>query len=156
MIWTKSEKQLKGFMTERNQKHPSVKFDYKFDCKEMEFLDTLVYIGKQNKLQATQFHKSSDHQNSLNAKSEHSYSLKKSIPGSQALRIRRICSTFQDAVILGNLLNNLLIKDTKKMSSCSKFRRLTISIENNCSTNKNVMIKKAYHHQLHIVDLYQI
>ena len=30
MVWTKSEKQLKDFMSELNQKHPSIKFDYKF------------------------------------------------------------------------------------------------------------------------------
>ena len=42
------------------------------------------------------YRKSSDRQNFLNAKSEYPYSLKKSIPDSQALRIRRICSTFQD------------------------------------------------------------
>ena len=96
MVWTKSEKQLKDFMSELNQKHPSIKFDYKFDCKQIEFLDTLVYIDQQNKLQTTLFRKSSDRQNFLNAKSEHPYSLKKSIPYSQALRIRRICSTFQE------------------------------------------------------------
>ena len=96
MVWTKSEKQLKDFMSELNQKHPSIKFDYKFDCKQIEFLDTLVYIDQQNKLQTTLFRKSSDRQNFLNAKSEHPSSLKKSIPDSQALRIRRICSTFQD------------------------------------------------------------
>ena len=96
MVLTKSEKQLKDFMSELNQKHPSIKFDYKFDCKQIEFLDTLVYIDEQNKLQTTLFRKSSDRQNFLNAKSEHPYSLKKSIPYSQALRIRRICSTFQD------------------------------------------------------------
>ena len=92
MVWTKSEKQLKDFMSELNQKHPSIKFD----CKQIEFLDTLVYIDQQNKLQTTLFRKSSDRQNFLNAKSEHPYSLKKSIPYSQALRIRRICSTFQE------------------------------------------------------------
>ena len=85
MVWTKSEKQLKDFMSELNQKHPSIKFDYKFDCKQIEFLDTLVYIDQQNKLQTTLFRKSSDRQNFLNAKSEHPYSLKKSIPYSQAL-----------------------------------------------------------------------
>ena len=53
MVLTKSEKQLKDFMSELNQKHPSIKFDYKFDCKKTEFLDTLVYIDKQNKLQTT-------------------------------------------------------------------------------------------------------
>ena len=96
MVWTKSEKQLKDFMSELNQKHPYIKFDYKFDCKQIEFLDTLVYIDQQNKLQTTLFWKLSDHQNFLNAKSEHLYSLKKSIPYSQALRIQRICSTFQE------------------------------------------------------------
>ena len=96
MVWTKSEKQLKDFISELNQKHPSIKFDYKFDCKQIEFLDTLVYIDQQNKLQTTLFRKSSDSQNFLNAKSEHPYSLKKSIPYSQALWIRQICSTFQE------------------------------------------------------------
>ena len=50
MVWTKSEKQLKDFMSELNKKHPSIKFGYNFDCKQIEFLDTLVYIDQQNKL----------------------------------------------------------------------------------------------------------
>ena len=55
MVWTKYEKQLKDFMSELNQKHLSMKFDHKFDCKQIEFLDTLVYIDQQNKLQTTLF-----------------------------------------------------------------------------------------------------
>ena len=51
----------------------------------MEFLDTLVYIEQQNKLQ-----------NFLIVKSKHPYSLKKSIPYSQTLWILQICSTLQD------------------------------------------------------------
>ena len=96
MVWTKPEKQLKDFMSELNQKHPYIKFNYKFDCKQIEFLDTLVYIDQQNKLQTTLFRKSSDLQSFLNAKSEHPYSLKKNIRYSQTLKIRRICSTFQE------------------------------------------------------------
>ena len=46
-------------------------------------------------------------------------------------------------VTLENLLNNLLKKDTKKILSHSKFRRLTKSIENNYSINKNAMINNA-------------
>ena len=84
------------FMSELNQKDPSIKFDYKFDCKRIEFLDTIVYIDQQNKLQTTLFRKSRDRQNFLKSKSEHSFSLKKSISYSQALRIRRICSTLQN------------------------------------------------------------
>ena len=79
MVWTESEKQLKDFMSELNQKHP-IKFDYKFDCKQIEFLDTLVYIDQQNKLKTTLFQKSRDRQNFVNAKLELPYSLKKIIP----------------------------------------------------------------------------
>ena len=81
-------KQLKYFMNELNQKHPSVNFDYKFDCKWIEFLQSLVYINQQNKLQ-TKF-KSPSKMSS--AKLKHLYSLKKSTAYSQALRIWRICS----------------------------------------------------------------
>ena len=54
MKWIKSEKKLKDFVNEPNQKNPSIKFSYKLDCKRIEFLDTLVYIDQQNKLQTTQ------------------------------------------------------------------------------------------------------
>ena len=45
-------------------------------------------------------------------------------------------------------MNNLLIKDTKKMPY-SRF-------EKNCSTNKSVKINNVYHYQQHIVERYQI
>ena len=44
MVWTKSEKQLKDFMNELNQKYSSIKTDLKFHYKQIEFLDTLVYV----------------------------------------------------------------------------------------------------------------
>ena len=81
-------------MSELNQKHPYIRFNYKFDCKQIELLDILVYIYQQNKIQTTLLWKSSDRQNFLNAKSKHPYSLKKSILYSQALRTQRIWSTF--------------------------------------------------------------
>ena len=93
MVWTKSGKQLKDLMSELNQKHSSVRFDHKFHCKQIEFLDTLIYVDQQNKVKTNLFLKSSNVKTFL---SEHPYPLKKSIPYCQALRIRRICSTFQD------------------------------------------------------------
>ena len=54
MVWTKSEKQLKDFINE-------MKLDYKFGCKQIELLDTLVYIDQQNKMQPTLFRKSRNH-----------------------------------------------------------------------------------------------
>ena len=46
MVWTKSETQLEDFMNMLNEKYPSIKFDYKFDWKQIEFLDPLVCIDQ--------------------------------------------------------------------------------------------------------------
>ena len=62
------EKQLKYFMSEVNQKHSSISFNHKFNCKQIEDLDTLLYKDQRNKLQNTLFQKSSDRENLLNAK----------------------------------------------------------------------------------------
>ena len=93
MIWTKSEKDLIEFLNELNTKHTSIKFEFKYSRQQIEFLDTLLYIDNNNKLQTTLYKKPTDRQNYLHSKSEHPYSLKKSIAYSQVLRIKRICST---------------------------------------------------------------
>ena len=93
MIWTKAEKDLIEFLNELNTKHTSIRFEFKYLRQQIEFLETLVYIDNNNKLQATLYKKPTDCQNYLYSKSEHPYSLKKSIAYSQALRIKRICST---------------------------------------------------------------
>ena len=92
MIWTKSEKVLIEFLNELNTKHTSIKFEFKYSRQQIEFLDTVVYIDNNNKLQITLYMKPTDRQNYLHSRSEHPYSLKKSIAYSQALRIKRICS----------------------------------------------------------------
>ena len=53
MVWTKSESELKHFMNEINQKHQSIKFDFKFSKKSIEFLDTLIHTDRKNRLQTT-------------------------------------------------------------------------------------------------------
>ena len=56
-------------------------------------LIVLVYKDEQQKIQITLCKKSTDKQSYLHAKSNHPVSLKKSIPSSQILRVKRICST---------------------------------------------------------------
>ena len=63
--------------------------------KKFSFLNTEIRI-KNNKLHTKIFRKKTDHQTFLNINSEHLKSLKNSIPYSQALRIKRICSTKKD------------------------------------------------------------
>ena len=96
MVWIKSVSKLRYFMNEINRKHQSIKFDFKFSKERIEFLDILVYIDGKNRLHTTLYKKPNDCQNYLHAKSAHPFSLKKGIPYSQALRIKRICSTFEE------------------------------------------------------------
>ena len=55
-----------------------------------------MYIDSNNRLQTALYKKPTACQNYLHAKSAHPFSLKKSIPYSQALRIKRICSAFEE------------------------------------------------------------
>ena len=88
-----TEEELKKFFNEINKKHPSIKFDQKYSKSKIEFLDDLVYKDEQQKLQTILFKKITGKQSYLHAKSDHPASLKKSIPYSQILRVKRICST---------------------------------------------------------------
>ena len=93
MTWTDTEEELLKFINELNQKHNTIKFYFKYSKTKIAFLDVLLYKDFNNKLQATLYKKSTDRQIYFHANSEHSRSLKESIPYSQALRATRICST---------------------------------------------------------------
>ena len=77
MVWIKCESELRHFMNEINQKHQSVKCDFKFSKESIEFLGTLVYMDSKKRLQTTLHKKPTDCQNYLHAKSAHPFSLKK-------------------------------------------------------------------------------
>ena len=62
----------------------------------IEFLDTLLYIDSNNRLQTTLYKKATDFRNYLHAKSPHPFSLKKGIPYGQAFRIKCICCSFAE------------------------------------------------------------
>ena len=96
MIWTGSEQELLDFINDLNKKLPSIKFKFKYSQTKIEFLDVLVYKDQNNMLQITIHRNQTDRRNYLDARSEHPKSLKDSIPCSQALRIKRICSSQQE------------------------------------------------------------
>ena len=82
---------------------------------------TSFYKDQQNKLQINLFRKSRNRQNLLNVKSEHPYSLKRTIPTTiPTAKHFKLYEYVQHSktttVTLEKLLNNLLIKDTKNMS----------------------------------------
>ena len=80
MVWVKSKSELRQFMNEINKKNQSIKFDFKFSKESIEFLDTLVYIDRKNRLQTTLYKIPTDCRNYLHAKSVHPFSLKKKYP----------------------------------------------------------------------------
>ena len=109
MIWTDTEELLK-FINELNQKHERVKFDFKYSKTKIEFLDVPVYKDINNKLQTTLYKKPTDRQSYLHANSEHLRSLKESIPYSQALRTKRICSTNSEFEAHINTIEDQFVK----------------------------------------------
>ena len=48
MIWTGTKLQFEQFIVHLNQQHPSIKFTSKISNEAVEFLDTTVYIDKNN------------------------------------------------------------------------------------------------------------
>ena len=110
LIWTGTTDQLMKFKQQINEVQPSIKFDFDFSNKEINFLDTVVYKTQSGKLETKLYRKESDRQAYLHRKSEHPESLKRSIPFPQALRLRRICSTNNEFHDSCDKLRNKLIE----------------------------------------------
>ena len=92
MIYKGDEQRFKTFAERLNRMHPSIKFDYEISKTSIPFLDTRIYIDENRHLQTTLFTKPTDTHNYLHYKSAHPRHLKNSLPYSQALRLRRICT----------------------------------------------------------------
>ena len=92
MIWKGTKTELMTFIKDLNEKHRTIKFDFQVSPRKIAFLDTMLYEDKNSNIQTTLYRKPTDQQAFLHAKSEHPRSLKSSIPYSQALRLKTICS----------------------------------------------------------------
>ena len=99
MIWEHGEDSLKKFIHHLNNIHPNIKFETppKYSKVSVDFLDvTVTRVG--DCLKTDLFTKSTDTHQFLEFSSCHPWHCKKSIPYSQALRLRRICSEEGDFV----------------------------------------------------------
>ena len=56
MIWAGSEQELLNFMSDLN-KHPSVKFEFKYSQIKIEFIDVLICKDQNNMQQTTLYRK---------------------------------------------------------------------------------------------------
>ena len=110
IIWTGTKQVLLIFLENLNSKHKTIKFEHNISHSKISFFDTLIYKDKNNSFQATLYRKSTDQQSYLHAHSDRPKSLKRSIPYSQALRIKIICSTLTEYKKHCAILNQNLIE----------------------------------------------
>ena len=110
-----------------NNRHPIIKFDFKFSKTNIEFLDSTVYKNKeQNKLLTTVYCKPTDRRNFLHYTSAHPRSLIKSIPYSQALRLKKICAeTSELSKNLQVLKESFINRSFKEKFLDTEFQRLS-------------------------------
>ena len=88
-----TESELIKFTDNLNQKHLSIKFEFTYSRISITFLDTKVCENENTRTLCTTINrKPSYHCNFLHHKSVHPKAMKDSIPYSQALHIKRICS----------------------------------------------------------------
>ena len=92
MVWTEGEEKLLEFLKNINNFHDTIKltFDWSRDC--INYLDVQV-INKGGVIETDLYTKPTDKHQYLYHTSCHPKGCKRSIPYSQALRLKRICST---------------------------------------------------------------
>ena len=92
MIWLHGRERLDEFLLALNSYHGSIKFTWEIGNGKISFLD--VMIGFNGGIFSTDvYHKPTDTHQYLNFKSCHPQHVKKAIPYSQALRLKRICDS---------------------------------------------------------------
>ena len=91
-IWPHGDTHLTSFKDHLNSSHPTIKFTFVSSNTSVPFLDTLTEL-KNGRIETQIYSKPTDTHSYLLPTSCHAPHTFKSIPYSQAIRIRRICST---------------------------------------------------------------
>ncbi len=97
--WTHGEDELLEFIHYLNHCHETIKFSHEYSYSEVIFLDTRLYFDSDNRLLSTLYVKPTDSHNYLLYDSAHPQHIKDSIPYSQFIRIKRICSEWSEFVL---------------------------------------------------------
>ena len=107
MKWTHGDKEIDEFLEHANSIHPSIKFTHEVSKTKMSFLDTTTAVKEAN-MTTDLYSKPTDKHQYLSPISCHPKHCFKSIPFSQAIRVKRICSTVETTKQrLGDLRHHL-------------------------------------------------
>ena len=95
-IWEHGENSLKEWYAHLNNYHKTIKFTLEWSRKTINFLDTTVKKDKNNRLYTDLYTKPTDTNSYLRFDSVRPPKCKQSLPYSQFLRLRRICTDETD------------------------------------------------------------
>lgn len=95
LIWEHGEAELLSFIAAFNNAHNSISFSHAYSNERINFLDVTVLL-RDGQLCTTLYKKPTDRHRYLHFHSSHVKHCKTSIPYSQALRYKRICSEDSD------------------------------------------------------------
>ena len=98
MVWTHGWDELHKFEKHLNSMHPTLKFTMEASQEKINFLDTTLHINKEGELWTEVYCKPTDSHSYLYYSSAHPPHCKRSLPYSQLLRLKRICSKRQDSM----------------------------------------------------------
>ena len=93
LIWKGNNNSLTTFIEYLNGVVPSIKFTHEISCNSVNFLDTKIIKDARGNISTDVYQKPTDTHPYLHWTSAHPLHIKYSIPYSQALRRRRICSS---------------------------------------------------------------
>ena len=125
MIWTEGLDHLRIFVDYLNNIHPTIKFTSNRSLTNVPFLDVIVSLHN-GTIETDLYTKPTDQHQHLLSSSCHSQHIKKAIPFSLALRLRRICSTeAKFALRLNELRTYLLAWGYGNTFLDSQFKRAT-------------------------------
>jgi peptide-methionine (R)-S-oxide reductase len=168
MIWDHDKNSLDTFLDHLNSCHHSIKFTSEVSQTNLSFLDTMVHIDHTGTLYTDLYCKPTDAHNYLLFNSAHPHHLVKSLPYSQLLRVRRICSRLQDydknAIMIGQhfirrgypedlieseiirarrMDRNLLLQDKPQTSQSKSFDETFVITQYNpsCTPLKEIITK---------------
>jgi len=125
-FWHSSTENLIKFIELLNTQHKTIKFELNYSHNEINFLDTIIYIDKNtNTLHSKLYTKPTAKNQYLHFTSQHPIHVKKAIPYSQGLRLRRIIdddNIFQTE--LQSLKHKFLVRGYPQKLLNSKFNTL--------------------------------
>ncbi len=96
ILWPHGEEELAAWKEHLNSCHPNIKFTFETSRESVNFLDTTVHLDVDGNIWTDLYVKPTDSHNYLHYDSAHPQHCKCSLPYSQFLRVRRICSRLED------------------------------------------------------------